>query len=35
MRLRIAISNNEKDHQLNSTSSDFHEAEADSGKLHE
>ncbi|ONM15110.1 Phosphatidylinositol N-acetyglucosaminlytransferase subunit P-related [Zea mays] len=32
-RLRIAISNNQKDHQLNSTSSDIHEAEADSGKL--
>jgi len=32
-RLRIAISNNQKDHQLNSMSSDIHEAEADSGKL--
>ncbi|CAD6260010.1 unnamed protein product [Miscanthus lutarioriparius] len=32
-RLRLAISDNRKDHQLNSTSSNFHKAEADSGKL--
>lgn len=32
-RLRLAISDNRKDHQLISTSSNFHKAEADSGKL--
>ncbi|CAD6262718.1 unnamed protein product [Miscanthus lutarioriparius] len=32
-RLRLAISDNRKDHQLNSTSSNFHKADADSGKL--
>jgi len=32
-RLRLAISDNQKDYQLNSTSSNFHKAEADSSKL--
>lgn len=32
-KLRLAISNNRKDHQLNSMSSNFHKGEADSGKL--